>query len=298
MAITKNDCTLLFHSKKLGVSYKETLTLGRLNLYVTEAEIEQTIQKYNELTKEITSVNFSSGYSEPLFELLGANNTNSIDFSEYENATIIHDLNIPITDNLKKKFTVIVDGGTIEHVFNFPVAIKNCMDALQIGGHYIGISPANNLMGHGFYQFSPELYFRVFSESNGFRIKQMLVCYDTENDTHWYEVADPAVVNSRVVLKNSLPVSLMFIAEKISQKNVFEETPQQADYTNVWNAFESLKENKIQEKESIIKFYYRKLMPRRLKIILRNLYNIAFEEKNINTFLGEFNTSHFKSVNI
>ena len=298
MAITKNDCTLLFHSKKIGVSFTETLTLGRLNLYVTEADIKDTIRKYNTQTKEIASVNFDSGYSEPLFELLGANNTNSIDFSEYENATIIHDLNIPIADNLKNKFTAIVDGGTIEHVFNFPVAIKNCMDALQIGGHYIGISPANNLMGHGFYQYSPELYYRVFSESNGFRVKQMLVCYTTENGTQWYAVADPAIVNSRVVLMNNFPISLMLIAEKISQKNVFEKTPQQADYTNAWNAFESLKENKIQEKESTAKFYYRKLVPRRLKVILRNLYNIAFEEKNTNSFLGEFNASHFKAVDI
>ena len=70
--------------------------------------------------------------------------------------------------HLKNKYTLVIDGGCLEHIFNFPVAIKNCMEMLQEGGHFIGITPANNLMGHGFYQFSPELYFRIFSKENGF----------------------------------------------------------------------------------------------------------------------------------
>ena len=293
MALTKNDCTLLFFSKKLGVSFKETLMIGRLNLYASQQDIKNAIQKYKTNEKEIKDVKFTDEYSEPLFEILGADKIDSIDYSAYENASIIHDLNLPIPDDMKNKYSAIVDGGTIEHVFNFPVAIKNCMNALKIGGHYIGITPANNQMGHGFYQFSPELYFRIFSEDNGFRIKKMLINVTVGEDTNWYEVADPKVVNSRVMLMNNFPISLIIIAEKFAEKEVFKIIPQQLDYANTWNAYNSIKENKIQSNESRMKFLYRKLFPKRIKIILRNIYNIIFVEKIKDNFIGEFNPDHF-----
>jgi hypothetical protein len=35
------------------------------------------------------------------------------------------------------------------------------------------VTPANNQMGHGFYQFSPELFFRVFSQENGYLLRAL-----------------------------------------------------------------------------------------------------------------------------
>lgn len=293
MGINVNDCSLLFHSKKLGVSYKETLMLGRLNLFVPRESLIKIINKYKTNEKDIGDVKFPDEYSEPLFEILGADKIDSIDFSGYENANVIHDLNTPIPEHLKNKYSAVIDGGTIEHIFNFPVAIKNCMNMLKVGGHYIGISPANNAMGHGFYQFSPELYYRVFNEENGFIIKKMLISIDVDNETRWYEVADPKTVHSRVMLVNNFPISLMFIAEKIAEKNVFETTPQQLDYTNTWNAHTSLVENKVQVDESKIKFIYRKLVPKKIKVVLRNVYNLLLQERVKDNFIGEFNPNHF-----
>lgn len=298
MAITTNDCTLLFYSKKLGVSFTETLMIGRQHLYASHQDINNSIQKYKTNEKEIKEVRFIDEYSEPLFEILGAEKIDSIDYSSYENATIVHDLNLPVPGQLKNKYSAVIDGGTLEHVFNFPAAIKNCMNVLKTGGHYIGISPANNQMGHGFYQFSPELYFRVFSEENGFKIKKMLINTSLGSETSWYEVADPKTVNSRVMLVNNFPVSLMIISEKIAEKEVFETTPQQLDYTNTWNAHRSIVENKIQGNESKVKFWYRKLIPKRIKIILRNIYDTFFVEKTKDEFIGEFNPKHFIKIEI
>src|SRR4029079_542898 len=151
------DCTILFYSKNQGVNFENTCMLGRLHLYATHEQLKECISKYKNATKNIDQVNFKDEYSEPLFEILGAKNVQSMDFSSYENASIIHDLNNPVPKDLHKKFTCVVDGGTLEHIFNFPVAIKSCMQMLSVGGHFIGISPVNNQMGHGFYQFSPEL---------------------------------------------------------------------------------------------------------------------------------------------
>jgi hypothetical protein len=299
MAISKDDCTLLFYAKTLGISFKETLTLGRMNLYASRADIMHSIEKYKTNSKSIDEVVFNGdGYAESFFAILGAEKIDSIDFSAYEKATIIHDMNQPIPDNLRNNYSVVVDGGTIEHVFNFPVAIKNCMNAVKTGGYYIGITPANNQMGHGFYQFSPELYFRVFSEENGFRIKKMLINITNGTHTRWYEVSDPKAVQHRVSLLNNLPVFLMVIAEKIADKAIFEATPQQSDYTNIWSVQQSLAENKAGEHESRSKFLYRKFVPRRIKIILRNLYDIIFTEKAKDEFIGDFNPKHFKRIEL
>jgi hypothetical protein len=293
MGITKSDCTVLFYSKKLGVSFEETLMLGRLQLFATKAEIAGDIQKYKTNVKEIKDVHFTDEYAEPLFELLGAKKVDSMDFSAYEHASILHDLNYPIDETLKNRFTAIVDGGTIEHVFNFPVAIKNCMNALKIGGHYIGITPANNTMGHGFYQFSPELYYRVFSPENGFEMKRMLICIEAASGTQWYEVADPKLVKSRVMLVNHFPISLILIAEKVAEKNVFETIPQQSDYATIWNAGESVAEKKLPRNTSELRLLFKKLLPPRIRTILRNAYEVFFVTKVKDEFLGDFDSNYF-----
>jgi len=39
----------------------------------------------------------------------------------------------PIDTIHKNKYDLVFDGGTLEHVFNFPVAIKNCMEMVKVG---------------------------------------------------------------------------------------------------------------------------------------------------------------------
>ena len=95
----------------------------------------------------------------------------SLDVSTYEKATILHDMNLTVPYELRERFTVVHDGGTIEHVFNVPEAFKNCMEMVRVGGHFTQVNVANNYTGHGFWQFSPELIFRVFSPQNGYRIE-------------------------------------------------------------------------------------------------------------------------------
>ena len=65
---------------------------------------------------------------------------------------------------------MVVDGGTLEHVFDYPTALRNAMRMVRVGGHLILNAPVNNFPGHGFYQISPELFFRVLSPQFGFRV--------------------------------------------------------------------------------------------------------------------------------
>ncbi len=298
MGVTKADCTFLFYGKSIGIDFDRTCMLGRLKLYMKVEEIKDFLLKYKNNSEEINKANFVDEYSEPLFNILGAANVDSIDISAYEKATIIHDLNTPISATLHNSFSCIIDGGTLEHVFNFPVAIKSCMEALKVGGHFIGISPANNQMGHGFYQFSPELYYRIFSEENGFRINKMLLSADSVSETQWYEVVDPKSVRSRVTVVNNYPLTLRFIAEKISHQNVFVSSPQQIDYVNVWNNFESQGVAKHKNKFEKLLNLYSRFLPYRLRVLFRNLYNLYKVEKVNTVDLGVINADHFKKVSI
>ncbi len=237
MGIDRQSLEFLIDAKKSGIEFGNTITLGRQDLLVEYNTIEYIFNKYGiKYTEEIITSFYKKNnqFSEPLLEYIGATNCLSMDFSDFEHADIVHDLNVPIDDSLKHKFDTVIDGGTLEHVFNFPQAIKNCMHMLMTGGHFISITPTNNFMGHGFYQFSPELFYRVLSEENGFHIKKMIFC-EVNNDDQWYEVVDPKNISHRVGTTSTFPCYLMLIAEKIAYTNdIFTATPQQSDYASEW----------------------------------------------------------------
>jgi hypothetical protein len=294
MAISNKDCTLLFYSKTLNVSFAKTLMLGRLKLNASRHLIIESMKKYG---GTLDSKGIIIGeFAESLFQILGATQVESLDYSDYEGASLIHDMNLPVPENLHSSFTALVDGGTLEHIFNFPVAIANCMKMLSIGGHYIGISPVNNQAGHGFYQFSPELYFRIFSKANGFIVKKVLVTSTEEGP--WYEVTDPALINSRVMIQNSKSLSVIVIAQKVASAEIFKEFPQQSDYQMTWAIVSAINKNEPLKNEGKLKFAYRKYLPGPIKLIIRFAYDILFTRKKKSPDLGTFNSEHFKEIKL
>ena len=299
MGITKEDSKFLFYSKTLGVSFDKTLTLGRQYLYVTKPEINEQISKFKNVDLSPDSVDFLDEYCEPLLKILGSNHTDSMDFSAYEKATIIHDLNTPVAANLKNKFSVVLDSGTLEHIFDFKTAVKNCMEMVEIGGHFIGITPVNNLMGHGFYQFTPELLFSVFSSQNGFQMVKMIIAACDENGKfyQWYEVANPAVIGSRLHLVNEHPTYVMYVAKKIAEVNIFETLPQQSDYVTTWKIHDVIQNNAASE-ESKLKTFYRKRTPAFIKHSLYKLRKFFSKRQVVTADLGKIDPTHFKKMDV
>jgi hypothetical protein len=223
--------------------------------------------------KKLLDIFSNNKYAENFFHLLGAEIVESLDASSFEGATIIHDLNTPIPENLKNRFTTIIDGGLLEHVFNFPVAIKNCMEMLQVGGTFIISTITNNMMGHGFYQFSPELFYRVFSQENGFELNRMILY---ENPDHkWYQVMDPAIVGCRVGVQNCKQIDLLIIAKKKAAIPIFLSYPQQSDYTQLWKGQTANSSAHIRERKPFLQilstFLKNALIPRKIWSIYRKL---------------------------
>lgn len=233
MGIDINTAKFLISAYEDGVRFDRTITLGRLTLFVDEQNC-QFLQKQLDRTVPRSTTLTAKGLAEPLFEALGAAKLDSMDKSDFEGATVLHDMNFPIAQDYHQQFDVVCDGGTLEHIFNFPTAIQNAMEMVKVGGHLLIHTPTNNWSGHGFYQFSPELYYRVLSEENGFRVKRMVV-YEVGTN-QWYEVADPAKVRSRVYVVNGCRTSLLILAERIKAVPINQTPPQQSDYALIkWN---------------------------------------------------------------
>jgi hypothetical protein len=232
MGLNIHSSNFILRAKKLGANFTNTVTIGRQSMYLPEEDLIKLLADYNYSSYDAHSIlTNDEGYSDSFFKMLGAKTIDSIDASVYENATIQHDMNIEIPSNLKERYTTLVDGGTLEHIFNVPIAIKNYMELLQIGGHIICNVPTNNFLGHGFYQFSPELFFSVFSEPNGFQIIKMIFFIDHPK-ANWYEIKNPADVKDRIILSNFYPSYLLILAQRINNCPIFKTIPQQSDYKN------------------------------------------------------------------
>lgn len=226
VAIDSHSIRFLREARESGVNFTSTITLGSQSL----SSEKETLKAF----LDVADSGRETG-SRGLFQTFGCTEFHEMDHSDYEGADVAHNLNLPLPVELGSKFDVVFDGGTLEHVFNVAEAIRSCMRMLKVGGHFIGQSPANNWFGHGFYQFSPEFFWRAFAPENGFEIAR-LVAYEPAGGGQWYEVRDPRVVGRRIELIGPFRVMLLVLARRIRDVPVFEMFPAQSDYAAAWEA--------------------------------------------------------------
>jgi SAM-dependent methyltransferase len=227
----------LFHAADLGADFSSPATLGHLFLFADQRDLAEALaacrgadspKMANEIYRDC------AGYVDGVLRFLGAGHVDSIDASEYEDATVVHDLSVPIPPELEGRYSVVIDGGTLEHVFDFPTAIRNSMRMVREGGHLILSVPVNNFPGHGFYQVSPELLFRVLSPRFGYRVLDAVVMELYHPRHRWYRVLDPAAVGHRVMFRSHSRTVMFVLAERIGPVSEFNPPPSQSDYSIEW----------------------------------------------------------------
>lgn len=230
MGIDVTGLRALLYAKARGSDFSQTATLGRQNLHITPKDMRLCFRKFHvALSPEKIDEIFMSPFADSLLQHLGTRTLDSFDASSYQGATIIHDLNRPIPDTLKSRYSMVIDCGTLEHVFNFPVAVSNLIDLTAPGGHILSVVPANNFCGHGFYQFSAELFFRVFSRENGCEVLSIFLATAIPGQS-WHEVTDPHLIHDRVMLQNYAPTNLIMLAMRRDTPRNIHFMPHQSDY--------------------------------------------------------------------
>jgi hypothetical protein len=248
-----------------GVVFTDLAVIGRQAFLPDRKSLREALHALSPGCDPSTLLRESNGYGEPFYRLLGAKEICSVDASSYENATYIHDMNRPVPDDLKDRFSAVHDGGTLEHVFNFPQAIKNCMEMVRVGGHFIQVGVANNYMGHGFYQYSPELLYRIFSEDNGYAIDAVLL-HDFMASNKWYLAYDPKAVGWRIEVWNRRPLYILTIAKRVARVPIFLTYPQQSDYETIWQR------DRAADQPRTLTGRIRRRVPAGIKRVGRSLY--------------------------
>ena len=264
----KNICTVI----QMGVNYaylkyienlianegrpQEVLFLGRQSCKDLSRRASKLIERnYSSVNKEVPDRRENYYADMFMIDCGWAVKTDSLDISNYEGANLLYDLNKRI--QLGSTYDLIIDAGTLEHVFNVPIALENISSLLKVGGRVIHFVPANSYMGHGLYQFSPEFFASVYSEMNGFSNSKIFL-YDWKKKRKLYRVKVQNL-HSRIEIRKSGMLEVWCDAKKL--KDISKVDVQQTDYLLSWEGF---KEVRVSDEEFHLK--YGKASPLLMKI--------------------------------
>jgi hypothetical protein len=127
----------------------------------------------NEIGKELNWIT-----AKTFFSAFGLADITSIDIPGSEHKPdMVHNLNEPFPESLKAYFDLVLDPGTIEHVFDIKTALTNIMGALKVGGIVIHQVPVYSFNG-GYYSINPNVL-NDFYTINGFTdLKTYIVMWD------------------------------------------------------------------------------------------------------------------------
>ena len=267
---------LTFHEYKFleEVSKKKNfgnvLTLGKQEIILTNEDKK----RLNLFEKDYVNDEY---IDKLLVDKFKANSVKSVDNSSFEGADIIHDMNKPI-ENLNEKFDTIIDFGTSEHIFNVVENLSNISKFCKNNGIILHSLPANNNCGHGFWQFSPELFFSLYSENNGFSDTEIFV-FNTHNKYEWWKV-EKQKLGERLEISSDAP--LYVLVKTIKKSETQNKDVQQSDYIERWNEnsinHKDIKKKKLSILWKNIKDNYKKIF---IKIILPKKLAQKIEGKKI-----------------
>jgi len=228
MGIDVHALNFLRYSKQ-NSDFNDVVTLARQGFHVLESYVKDPYLV--NMVRELEEADDNKWCEPMLKKYFGATKVESIDNSTYEGATYIHDMNKVIPDKFHCGYDTVIDAGTLEHVFNIPLALNNCSKLCRPGGQIIHILPANNFCGHGFWQFTPELFFSLYSETNGYKQTEVYLADITDINT-WYKVHEPkngVRVNVHTSNRIHILVRTVLNTAEFSHDNV-----QQSDYQELW----------------------------------------------------------------
>jgi len=224
---------ILLAKKTHGLDLSDVATLGRQMIYFSPKQLQRVAHLGLPVKAE--------SYAEELLRALGAANLTSLDASDYEGADVIVDFNKPLPLTLAGSFSTYIDFGSMEHIFDVRQVILNINHILREHGTALILTICDGQAGHGFYQYSPEFFYTVFSEANGFANTNVYLI-DADAYRYWYKVDPPSALGRRVMT----PVAPLLIACVTTKRHsVGDITAVQSDYANCyWRGVDERKPTK------------------------------------------------------
>jgi len=247
MAINKQALDLLFELKREGLFNGSLCQLGKQTILVSSEKVQKCARNFGyEINSSTEALPWTGNASDDyVFKGLGYTEVLSFDVDDFEGATHVVDLNIPIPDSFEAKYDGVYDGGTSEHVFHIPNLLKNIDKILKPGGIVMHALPCNNFVDHGFYMFSPTFLYDYY-EANGYQIIRSNILEITNGlfGERWsiYDYKPLSIEHLSVGGWGSSMLGIWVVAKKNINKTKIE-IPSQSRYKKVWNFAKSKKES-------------------------------------------------------
>jgi SAM-dependent methyltransferase len=217
-------------------------TLGRQTIAAPPREILAQFARFGVSPGAAVGNNRSD--DQALFRMMGFATVESLDYSDFEGATHVVDLNSDgLSSDLIGQFDVVLDSGTIEHVFHVPNALKNALSLAKEGGRVIFLSPSSNHVDHGFYMFSPTL-FMDYLLANGLHIETCyFIRYSPDGRRPWraYHYDRESWRQFTIGALDGRPYMIFVVATRVPGSSIGK-IPQQALYCERWNAGSTARE--------------------------------------------------------
>ena len=226
------------------------LTLGVQDCHFTEQRILDMCAQYElpgppkkwkgviNQREYFKNLSFIDG--ESFWKLLGFTEIVTLDVDKYEGADVIFDLNNPDPPaELRDRFDVVFDGGTLEHIFHLPNALAALHAMVKTGGRIIHQSPSSGHPDHGLYMFSPT-FFHDYYGANGYAIRNSMLMLYPKNYLHepsWYHDYTPGCLDA-LTFHFSIPDMSLLIGVAAEKKPgaTCDVIPQQSWYQSQWRA--------------------------------------------------------------
>jgi hypothetical protein len=260
LTLGKQDCSFTFNELLMGMSQRGMLALNG-NVATVSAPEKAVLDEFQANGRllappreDILNKNYVS--DEFFFRFIGFDSILSVDHAvdggTYEGASVAFDLNDVGLREIVGQNQLVYDGGTIEHIFNTANVLRNIFDSLAVGGYVFHNSPTNNMVDHGFYQFSPTFFFDYYA-TNGYGDIEVYLArgyagrYDTRGDVERLFGSTGSNLGHRLRYERGLLNqishggldSAVYHTECYAKKlasTTFDRVPQQGVYVPLWDA--------------------------------------------------------------
>lgn len=246
------------------------LTLGNQDIYANFNSLKLWTSDYkikkNNFTQVIkatsnglSNINKQSTefvHAKTFFNLIGIKDKDyyDVDKFDFDKPKIIHDLQVPFNKKYNNFFNLVIDSGTLEHIFDIKPVMSNIVNITKLGGYILQFIPTNNFLNHGFYQINPTFFYDFYT-ANGFKVVESYIVEFRRSSYrfHYYQQKN----FSTFFVNPYSRLATLFLVKKIKNvKNI--STPTQYAYQQ-----ELIKQNQKNKSKVFDKFTdtFRRMLP-------------------------------------
>lgn len=230
----------------------DVLLLGRQTMYFSPEKAIEMMMDTGTLVGDTSHIEIDSTTvqskddrylrDDEFFRLIGVPKIRALDHSAYEGADIIHDLTTPIPDRLAGTADFLIDGSTLDNVFDTATALRNMARLLRPGGRLFSLNMASN--HYTPYTIITAHWLMDYFTVNAFADCKVYIFVHKGNWTNFYAVNPHKIAKDKTIPLNFTSEHLMgvlLIAEK-GARSTWDKTPVQQAYRSD-EAWESFAEN-------------------------------------------------------